>query len=662
MSALIKQTLRRFYDNARNELANKKEFSGASIAVVAILLLLIMTLSNQLFRGARLDLTENQLYTLSPGTDTLLSQIDEPINLTFFYSGELARGIPQISTYAQRVRDMLQEMATKAEGDIKLTIIDPEPFSDEEDRAVQLGIQAVPLGTGGDKLYFGLAGSNSVGDTETIGFFQLDREELLEYDLAKLIYQLNLVNKPVVGVLSTLDVQGGFDTQRMQPKPAWVIIEQLRQFFEVRTLQKGVAEIPADVELLVLIHPAELPGETLYAIDQFVLSGRNALVFLDSYAEAANPQNVSGPPGEIVPRQSNPKQLLEAWGVELVDQQVLLDAAYALQVRTDPTRPPFFHYALFGIPTAGLDQQDVVTRGLNSINVAFPGFLKPLPDAKTTFTALFQSSDQAMPIPSYQVQPGMDAATLQNGFEATGEDYVLAARLNGKISSAFPDGPPADNAADESADKPDASTEQLESSDHLSESEGPVNIMIVADVDMLDDPLWIRIQNFLGQRISTPLADNGNFFVNAVDNLLGSDALISIRSRAGYSRPFERVDDLQREADSRFRVKEEELQARLRETENKLNQLQNRKDDNTALILSPEQRQELLNFQQEQIKVRKELRDVQHQLNKEIDQLGTLLKFINILLVPLLLVGGVIAFNVLRRKRSGDIQLTGGQS
>ncbi|MCP5420066.1 MAG: Gldg family protein [Gammaproteobacteria bacterium] len=686
----IKQFAGQFFGKVRDELAHRKEFTMASLVVVGLLLLVAVTLSNQLLRGTRLDLTENQIFTLSKGAESLLHKIDEPINLYFFYSSDLARGIPQVSAYAQRVKDMLEEMASASGNKLKLTMIDPEPFSDAEDRAVQLGVQAVSLGGGGDKLYFGLAGTNSVGDTQAIPFFQLDQEELLEYDLAKMIYQLNQAHKPVVGLLSTLDIQGGFDMQRMQPRPGWLIVDQLRQFFDVRSLEKDVSKIPDDVQLLVLVHPAELSDATQYAIDQFVLGGGHALVFLDTYAESANPNNVQQP-GQIVPRQSDPKKLLTAWGVKLVENEVLLDKKNALQVRANANSPPFYHYSLFSIPREDMDQDDVITRGLNTINVAFPGVLEPIKDATTTFTPLLKSSDETMLIPSYRIQPGMDMSTLQKDFQSSGKTYVLAARISGPAHTAFPEGAPkpppttkpvepqgdaqddeeaakeqpkqeAPAAAPQDASKDDSKKGDKPASAQLTESKKPINVVVVADTDMLEDTLWVRLQNFFGQRIPTPLADNGNLVINSVDNLLGSDELISIRSRAGYARPFERVDALRREADSRLRATEDELQSRLQETETKLNELQSRKDDRNALILSPEQRDELLKFQQEQLRVRKELRNVQHQRDKEIDRLGTVLKFINIVLVPLLLIIGVIAFNQWQRKRIAKAKLAGGHS
>ncbi len=624
---------------AYDYLATHERFPALSLVLIALLLLVVVALSQTVFRGARLDLTENQLYTLSDGTRALLTRIDEPINLYFFYSRKVLQGSP-LNVYAQRVRDLLDELVRVAGHNLRLTVIDPEPFSDAEDRAVQLGVQAVNLG-GSEKLYFGLAATNAIGNTETIPFLQPSREDLLEYDIGKLLYKLNQVRKPVVGLMSTLDIQGGFDSRRMQPTRPWIAVEQLRELFDLRTLQTDIKEIPADVNLLVLVHPADLATTTQYAIDQFVLRGGRLVMFIDPFAETAAPSPMMQP-GQVSAT-SNPSLLMNKWGIKM-RPDVVGDSDNALQVTFDPRQGPIYHYAILALTNKSLDQNDVVTRNIESVNVAYAGILERISEAKTEFTPLLRSSTRAMPIPNARVRmANLNPASLQSGFTPTGESYVMAARIRGVVESAFPEGSPTASEPTTSSDtNPDPAR-------HLKESKEPVNIIVIADTDMLTDQLWVRTQNFFGQMIATPWAGNGTLLVNAVDNLLGSDELISIKSRASYSRPFTRVENLRREADSQFRAKEQELQNRLRETEQKLSELQSRKDQGNALILSPEQQEALLRFQQDQIKIRKELRDVRHELNKNIDSLGNWLRFINIGLIPLLLILGVGGVRLIKR-------------
>jgi ABC-type uncharacterized transport system involved in gliding motility auxiliary subunit len=573
------------------ESANRPTFSALGLVITAVLALALIALANVGLRGWRLDLTENRLYTLSPGTHAILNKLDEPVHLYFFYSRETAQGLPSITTYARRVQEMLEEMSEIAGERLRLTVIDPEPFSEDEDRAVQLGIQGIPLSNGGKSLYFGLAGSNAVGESQVIPFFSSEREPLLEYDIAKLIYQLGQGHKPVVGLITTLEMDGGFDAATMRPKPAWVIVEQLRQLFELRNLDSDVQEIPEEVKVLMLVHPTDLKPATLYAIDQFVLGGGHLLVFTDPLAETAG--GLGGLPRQsVVAPSSDINGLSEAWGVRM-RPEVLGDALYALRVTVDPAKAPERDYATIGVHGEGLSQDDVITQGMERVNIAYGGILERVEGAGTEFTPLIRSSDQAMPIPVERARLGRDPKALQRGFHPSGERYVLAARVAGTVKSAFPDGPPRPEQG-EGEDKPppeDEDPPKPAQHGHLVESKGPINVVMVADTDLLSDRLWVSLESFFGRRIASPFADNGDLVVNAVDNLLGSSDLISIRSRASYSRPFDRVDALRLQAEARFREKEQALQAQLRETERKIAELQQQQGDGGALILREAQRE-----------------------------------------------------------------------
>jgi ABC-type uncharacterized transport system involved in gliding motility auxiliary subunit len=237
-----------------------------------------------------------------------------------------------------------------------------------------------------------------------------------------------------------------------------------------------------------------------------------------------------------------------------------------------------------------------------------------------------------------------DPAMLRNSFTASGEQYVIAARITGTVETAFPDGPP---------DIPEAAGASFGSDQQLLVSESPINVILVADTDILTDRFWVQVQTFLGQRIATAFASNGNFVINALENLTGSSDLIGMRSRESYSRPFTRVMDLRRQAENEFRLTEQRLQQELRDTEAKLGELEATRSEGSTLILSPEQVAELDRFKQERLRVRKELRQVQRGLDQDIEDLGSRIKAINIGLVPLLIViGSFLSFLIRRRKPS----------
>ena len=609
-------------------------FVGFVVAVVAV---------NVWLRGVRIDLTENNLYTLGEGTRAVLDGIDEPINLYLFFSNEGTEDLPTIRAYANRVREMLEEFSARApEGKLVLNVVDPVPFSEDEDRAEQLGLQAAQIGPAGESVYFGLAGTNSVGTTDRIPFFQPDprKEAFLEYDLAKLVYNLSNTDKTVVGLLTSAPVGGGFNPQTQQPTQAWVVVEQARQLLEVRMLPASVLTIEDDVDVLWIVHPQMLDDGTLYAIDQFVMRGGRALIFVDPMAEILSAADPSGLPMSSA-SSSTLARLFMAWGVTFNTQSVVTDNRYALSIggRFQPVR----HIGLLGLDAEGMSQDDPITSGLSSVNLGVAGHFELAEGATTKLTPLLTSSVESEVMPSERFQFLPDPEELLNGFTPGGKNLVLAARLEGPIKSAFPDGAP-------TTEDREAPVDAALSAAHLASTEN-ANLVLVGDVDILSDRLWVQAQNFLGQRLFTAFANNGDFVINALDNLSGSAALIGLRSRATYTRPFTTVEELRRRADLEFRATEDRLEAELTQTEQRLGELQAARSDGNSLLMSPEQQTEIQRFLDEQVRIRQELRAVRRNLDADIDNLGTWLKVLNIALVPVLLTIAALVVVVLRRRK-----------
>jgi ABC-type uncharacterized transport system involved in gliding motility auxiliary subunit len=613
------------------------------LIALAVLFLGIVMLSNVGIRGMRVDLTQNKLYTLSPGTQQVLAELKEPVNLYFYFSREAAaKQAPLVMPYANRVREFLEELAARAGGKVHVTVIDPQPFSDEEDRAAEFGLQSLHAG-GGDALYFGLAGTNSTDGRSAIPSLQADREEFLEYDVAKLINDLGTPKKPVIGLMSSLGLQGRFNPMTGQMGEPWPILTQLQELFTMRTLTTDVDHIDKDVDVLMLVHPKELPQKALYAIDQFVMRGGRILLFIDPNASGdLSGQDPSNPlAGAMADHSSDLAPLLAAWGVDYDPTKVIGDLERGLEVRTSMQSPPTRHIGILGLSRADLDRKDVVSASLDKINLATAGALAARPGAKTRFEPLLLSSTSAAPIPAQRFNALMDPTTLRDGFKPTGIRYALAARITGPVESAFPQGAPGQKPA---AGPPVG---------HLAKSTAPANIVVIADTDLLMDYLWVQTREVFGQRIAQAFANNGDLVANILDNLSGTSALISIRGRATFSRPFERVAALRRQADDRLRGKALELQAELQQTEAKLTQLQSKRNDQSSLMLSPEQETELKRFVAEKARVRKELRETQRGLDVDINRLNSWLKVINIAVAPLCVaVAGVIILALRRRRRT----------
>ncbi len=624
----------------RNLTAARRTYGAGALLALAVLFIGLTILITFVLRGARIDMTESNLYSIAPGTQRIVSSLKEPINLYFFFSQDASAESPQLRAYAQRVRELLEEMAQRSKGKLKLSVIDPKPFSEDEDRAGEFGLQAVPVGARNDNLYFGLAGTNSTDGRDVIAFFQPDKEEFLEYDVASLIHRLGNPKKPTVGLISALPVDASFDQQSGQMRQGWTSIAQLREQMQLQTLASDVATIEPGIDVLLLVHPKDLPATTLYAIDQFVMRGGKLIAFVDPQSEN-DPAGQQGGPMSMVPRASSLGPLLDAWGVEFDPGKVLGDRGLGLTVALRQGEQPAQHVAIIGLNRGSMDTKDVVTSTLDSINVMTAGVLKKKDGATIQFEPLMQSSADSELLPVMRVAFLPDSQSLLEDFKPSGERYAVAARIHGKLKSAYPKGAPAAEGAD--AAKP--------AGEHRTETAGDADLIVVADTDMLADPLWVRTQNVFGQHFATAWANNGDFIANAVDNLAGSGDLISIRGRQSFFRPFTKVDELRRHADEQLRAKEKELDNELKETEKKLSELEAGRSTTGSLVLTPEQEAELARFQQERVRVRKELRDVRRSLDVEIERLGTRLKVLNIALVPALLAIGAILLALTRRRR-----------
>ena len=627
----------------------KLGYGVGGLLALAVLFLGVVMLSNVGLRGMRADLTQNKLYTLSPGTQQVIGELKEPINLYFYFSrGTAAKQAPLLMPYAARVREFLEELSARSGGKIHVTVIDPQPFSDDEDRAAENGLQS--LQSGNDALYFGLVGSNSTDGRASIPSFQADREEFLEYDVVKLINDLGTPKKPVIGLMSSLGLQGQFNPMTGQMGEPWPMLTQLQDLFTIRSLSADVDHIDRDVDVLMLVHPKQLPAKTLYAIDQFVMRGGRVLLFVDPNAGAdTSGQDPSNPlAGAMANHSSDLAPLLGQWGVDYDATKVVGDLERGLEVRTSMQSPPVRHIGILGLSHDAMNKNDVVTASLDKINLATAGALAAHPGAKTVFEPLLLSSASAALIPTQRFNGLVDPSTLRDGFKPTGVHYALAARITGPVESAFPQGPPPD--VKPAAGPPIA---------HLTKTSVPANIVVVADTDLLTDYLWVQTRELFGQRVQQAFANNGDFVANILDNLSGSSALISVRGRATFSRPFERVDALRRRADDRLRAKAMELQAELQQTETKLTELQGKRNDQSSMMLSPEQEAELKKFVAEKTRVRKELRETQRGLDVEINRLETWLKVLNIAVAPLMVaLAGVIILSLRRRRKAAVADAT----
>ena len=609
-----------------------------AVVLLIVLFLSINISSSLLLRNARLDLTENQLFTLSQGTKEILAKIDEPISLTLYYSQSLSGSIPAMGLYAQRVRDMLEEIVNGSDGRISLKIIDPEPFSEVEDVAVARGLVGRPLGSG-DLFYFGLIGTNMVDEMQIIPVFPAEREQYLEYDLTRLIDNLNKPRKPVLGVISNLPLDTGVGgllaAMRGQSQP-FLIYSELTDRFIVEFLDPKMTKIPKRVDVLLLAHPRPLNDNQLYAIDQFTMRGGRVIAFIDPHSEVSLTAGPNGRPLQGHTEQSNLPRLMASWGVEMDLSQVLADRNFAQRVATGrDARRQLVDYVLWmGMPSSQFNETDVVMSNIDLLNIGSTGALTQTANATTTLTPLVFSSTNSMLLERDMVAAGPEPDKLLRNFQADGINHVIAARLRGPAYTAFPDGPPsADDASEDASGNERA---------HLVQTDD-ANIIIFADSDFFDDRFWVTEQAYLGQRFAVPMADNAKLLLNAVENMMGSDALISLRGRERALRGFDRVEALRKRAEEQYLAEEFALQQRIEEAQGELDRIEK------SQALGAEAQAATTQYRTELQSARKALRAVEANLRRDIEALGLKLKWVNIGLMPAFI--GIISLYVMVRRR-----------
>lgn len=646
----------------------RSTLAWAGLALAAVVLLSVNLTSSIGLKTWSADLTQDKLFTISQGTREILKSIDEPISTRLYFSKNLASASPDVARYFDRVRALFERYRDISGGKLQLSIVDSEPFSDAEDKAVAAGLRGLRLNAEGETGYFGLVATNATDNQEVIPFFSPDRESFLEYDVTKLIYSLANPKKRTIGLMTSLPLDGGKSPMRQQATQPWVIMSQIREFFDVRTLDQNVKQIPSDIDVLMVAQPTKLTPEAAYAIDQYVLKGGKILAFIDPVAESAEMQ--------LLQDQGNGREelakLLKGWGVNFDHKQVAADIRHARRVQfggNGPGNQPMVtdFVAWLGLDKSSINPNDVLAAGIDEINVASAGVLSKVDSATTDFTPILQTSSDAEIVEPKKVGFGADPLSLLRDYASGGHKLTLAARIAGETKSAFPDGPPKpadakkpdDQKKADDKDKKDATADASKSAASTPAvkevtpeqvKSGKINVIVVADTDILADQFWVNRQ-MMGQDVVIPTAHNAAFVVGALENLSGSNALIALRGRGVKERPFTLVEDLRRDAEQKFRSKEEALEEKLKTAQAELQKIQSSGDGGNGVILTDKEQQAVDKFRGEMLDTRRELRKVKLALRENIDSLDGWLKFVNIGLVPLMLGAAAIGLSWRRSRQ-----------
>ena len=615
----------------------KTAFSAGSAVLVFVIVVLVNILMSH--TTLRWDATEDNLYSLSQGTRTILADLNQDVVIKVFYSKHVVNIPSHIKTFAQRVIDFLSEYEQYGKGRISVEIYDPKPDSEEEEWAIKYGMKGISLPTG-EQVYLGLV-ALSADQEAAIPFIDPTQETRLEYDLTRIISRVQTTKRMKIAVFSSLPVFGNASMNMGGPRSGsepWFFIQELGKTYDLINVQPDADRIDPEADLLVLFHPRNMPDAMAFAVDQYVLGGGNVIVFADPLSLMDDPR--MGPGGSI------PATLFKAWGIAMEPGKAVADYTYATRLRNRnnqvETNPLWL-----SAPAGAFSADNLITANLESMLLPIAGAIETLPDSAYTVEPLIQSSPNNEMVDA--AAHSMDVEALRRDFKPSGTVRNLAVRISGTFKTAFPNGKPE---AEPKAGEPASETDTKDTEEPLKEGKAASVIVVVADSDLLYDGYYLSQQNLLGYTISNIFNDNLNFMLNTSEMLTGNPALISIRSRGTFDRPFTRVQELERKAQDRWLNQEQVLVRQVEETNQKLSMLEQQKDASQRAILSEDQEKEIARFQEEKLKINKELKVVRRNLRADIEQLGIMVKFVNIFLVPLLIGIGGIIYAITRRRKA----------
>ena len=594
-----------------------KNIIKLSVFLSILIFFSINVITNNILSSARVDFTENKLYSLSNGTMSLLKDLKEPIHIRLFVSSNLVKDVPQLSTYANRVETILQTYSNISNGKITLEIIDPKPFSDAEDRAVGMGINSFNATEMSDALYFGLAATNSTIGQKNIPIFSPERETFLEYDLTSLISDLSQIEKPVISIIDNL----GLNADTRIGKPEQQILKQMKEMFQVEKIDENSNKLNKNTKVLMIIHPKFLSDETLYMIDQWILKGGATLIFLDPYAETEISRQQGMPP--MNPR-SNLKKLLDTWGIKFDDKKAVLDSEFGFRISRNINGRDIqvTNYPWLNIRGEGLNKNESSLSNLSTIVMTTAGSFELIDDKSVLEPIIISSQKSGLGDAQKAGDPKGDPRDLLPNIKSDNKNLTVAGWVKSNLNTSF-------------RDKKNKDDNQLLKSSKKS------NILLVADVDMLMD------RNWLTQRGA--FANNGDFVLNVMEKMVGGNALSDLRGKSTSWRPFEKIIALEKIAEEKFLIEEQMLAKKLKGMEDKIRNL-TQKNDEDSEVLSPETIKAIDGFKTEMMTTRSQLRNVKFDLRRDVETLKKWIISINVAILPIIFAGFALILS-LRRKR-----------
>ena len=639
-----------------------------SVALLFAGLVLVNYLASSL--PTRLDLTSQRIYTLSPGTKALLGKIEEPLQLDLYFSRSSTTLSVGLKNYAERVREMLGQYVRSAHGKITLNVIDPKPDTPEEEKATAAGIAPQTSPSTGEQFYFGLVAIQAE-QQKVIPALVTDREQFLEYDLSQLLYQAQLLDRRKLGLISGVPLQPAMDFMAMQSgrtPQSQMVITEWEKTFEIVPVEASADSLPANLDVLAIIHPQNLSKKLQFAIDQFLLAGKPLFLAVDPssryFRSRGNQMAMMGGPAPNV--SSDLPDLFKGWGIVYDPQSVVGDPVEAMAVGGISPGSVVRYPIWLNVTKDYLNSTALPTSQLESMLLVEAGSFSLKDGTGLTLTPLLESSSQSGTLMGMAISM-TPPEELGRQIRPSGKK-VLAALIEGKFASAFPDGLPSEPAAKPDATseakpagalkeakpdekKPVAATEAApKTPPALKSSVAKSTLLLIADTDWLFDDYSVRKLNFLGTTAAEPINDNLDFSSNALDFLSGSQDLISIRGKGISLRPFKVVEDMEIKAQQKNQEQLAELEDKLHKVESQLTELEGKKTEGGRLVATPAITKAIDDFRHEQVKLRAGRREIRKSLREGIAALENRLLLLNLFATPVMVGGFGLWFYYRRRK------------
>ena len=635
-------------------------------AIIGSVLILVIAFSaisicQNIGKSLKVDVTEQKLYTLSDGTKAILAKLNQPIKLNLYYAKTAAlKGPDQIryfNNYYEFVKALLEQYAVEAKGMIDLEIIDPRPYSEDEVQALRYGLQRFSI-TEEENFFFGLVAQTQFGVEKVIPFFSPDRQNFLEYDISYLIDTAVTRQKTRVGIMSSLPVMGdsGYMAQMMlaqgqQPQPPWTFVEHLRKKYEVTEVPTDVNDIN-DIDILLVIHPKDLPEQTLFAIDQFVLKGGRTIVCVDPHCWVDRPSAMTMQMRMSHKQSSDLNVLLKTWGLQMLENTFAGDRDLAIRATLSRDQRPEPIIGFLELERGCFNTDNVITTDLNKVRVFFAGVLKKVADANETAglerTALITTSNKgnSVKVEGYDLM-FLQLSKLMDKFIEGTEPVAMGYLVTGRLASSFPEG--IEIEVEQETEDPNETKKIKSRIKGLTAAEADCAVAVFADVDFISDMLAYHQDSFFGKII---VGDNSTLMLNAIDDLTGSSDLISIRSRGNFQRPFTVVDQIEKQAEAETAEEVAKLNAEIAGFTNELQSILASAKEEKAEVVGSSIIQKQREIELKKRQAQRQLREVKMKRRERIEHLGNMLRNFNMLMVPFIVFAMGVTPAVLRSARA----------